>query len=115
MTEGLFITAQEHQIFQVVSNVLSNAIDAIENLPEPTIYIELKALDGQAILRISDNGNGVPEELEEKIFDKLFTTKKAGTGIGLFEARQMIESYGGTLELNIAISRSCFEIKLPLT
>jgi signal transduction histidine kinase len=114
LEEGHYIEAQEHQIFQVMTNVVSNAIDATREIPAPTISLELVADHKHAIFRVTDNGPGVPEELYEKIFEKLYTTKKEGTGIGLYEARQMLEALGGSLELNTTISKSCFEIKVPL-
>jgi signal transduction histidine kinase len=114
LQDGLFIRAQDHQIFQVINNIVGNAIDATQNFKERKVIINLIARDKTAILRISDNGPGVPAEIHKKIFEKLFTTKKAGTGIGLYESKEIIESYGGTVRLASEISNSCFEISFPL-
>jgi signal transduction histidine kinase len=114
LAENIKVQAQEHQVFQVINNIIGNAIDATQNLDPRIITINLTSDKLFAILQISDNGPGVPIGLEEKIFLKLFTTKKTGTGIGLFESQEILESYGGSLELLTQVSRSCFEIRIPL-
>jgi signal transduction histidine kinase len=114
LEDGLFIKAQDHQIFQVINNIVGNAIEATVNLNERKISIHLFANNKIAILRISDNGDGVPAEIQNNIFKKLFTTKKAGTGIGLYESKEIVESYGGSIRLAIEISNNCFEISFPL-
>ena len=79
------------------------------------ISVSLLRQDSGALIRISDNGPGVPPQLDQKIFEQLFTTKSHGTGIGLHESKMIIEAYSGTIRLNRAISNSTFEIFLPNT
>ncbi|MBW4587044.1 MAG: GHKL domain-containing protein [Aetokthonos hydrillicola CCALA 1050] len=103
------------QINQVFMNIISNAIDALEESlinrsslsvnrkinENPTIRIRTEATDKQVIIRISDNGIGVPKELQQKIFDPFFTTKSVGvgTGMGLAISYQIIkEKHGGSLQ-----------------
>jgi two-component system NtrC family sensor kinase len=71
-------------------NILSNAIDAIEIAIEdgqqitPTISIDTGLIDdSRALIRIRDNGNGIPEAIKQKIFDPFFTTKPIGSGTGM--------------------------------
>lgn len=113
LEEGHFVKAAEHQIFQVINNVVGNSIDATLNQKERVINIDLFAINKTICLRISDNGPGVAVGIENEIFKKLFTTKVTGTGIGLYESKEIIESYGGSMGLATEISRSCFEIKMP--
>ncbi|WP_449421023.1 PAS domain S-box protein [Phormidium nigroviride] len=91
------------QLNQVFMNLFSNAIDALEDsnqgrkyaeiANEITVETELSADKKQAIIRIKDNGIGMSREVQEKIFEHLFTTKGMGkgTGLGLAIARQIIE------------------------
>lgn len=113
ISDNVVIKAQEHQIFQIIMNLITNAIDAVEHQETQHILIELQLIKEEAMLRISDNGPGVQPEFDKKIFQQLFTTKSHGTGIGLHESKKIIESYAGTIRLNRAHSNSSFEIIFP--
>ena len=119
------------QLNQVFMNLLANAIDALEESNVGRTYIEIEANPNQVLIqttlnenknhiliRIKDNGMGMSADVQQKIFDHLFTTKPVGqgTGLGLSIARQIVvEKHGGTLEVNSAIGQgSEFIIKLPI-
>jgi signal transduction histidine kinase len=83
---------------------------------EGTVTVACEARDGQVRLTFADSGPGVPAELRRKIFDPFFTTKPPGqgTGLGLAISRSILESYGGTLDLEAgAPSGATFVIALP--
>ena len=118
------------QLNQVFMNLLANAIDALEDCnAELTfarskgrqnrieIVTELAADNRQALVRIRDNGTGIPEEIQVRIFEKLFTTKPVGkgTGIGLAISRDIIEQkHGGTLTCLSTVGKGTeFAIALP--
>jgi signal transduction histidine kinase len=104
------------QLNQVLMNLLANAIDAVEesnhgrtfeDIEEHPNQITLQTdlENHQAVIRIRDNGLGMTDEVKQRIFDHLFTTKPVGrgTGLGLAIARQIIvEKHGGTLNVNSA-------------
>jgi signal transduction histidine kinase len=119
------------QLSQVFMNLLANAIDAVEAtnpgrslsdlLAQPnriTLRTALSADGKQAIIQIQDNGIGMSELVQQKIFDYLFTTKSVGqgTGLGLSIVRQIIvEKHGGTLNVTSAVGQgSEFAIALPM-
>ncbi|MBW4689419.1 MAG: response regulator [Komarekiella atlantica HA4396-MV6] len=119
------------QLNQVFMNLLANAIDALEESNLGRNYIEIEANPNQlliqtiltkdknyVLIRIKDNGVGMSTDVQQKIFDHLFTTKPVGqgTGLGLSIARQIIvEKHGGTLEVNSASGQgSEFVITLPI-
>ncbi|MCC5646774.1 hybrid sensor histidine kinase/response regulator [Nostoc sp. CHAB 5824] len=119
------------QLNQVFMNLLANAIDALEESNVGRTYIEIEANPNQLLIqtsisenknhiliRIKDNGVGMSADVQQKIFDHLFTTKPVGqgTGLGLSIARQIVvEKHGGTLEVNSAPGQgSEFIIKLPI-
>lgn len=119
------------QLNQVFMNILANGIDALEDTNKERSFSEIQsrpnqitiatAIDSEAnrvLIRIKDNGVGMSEEVKQKIFDHLFTTKPVGqgTGLGLSIARQIVvEKHGGTLEVNSAIGHgSEFVISLPI-
>ncbi len=120
------------QLNQVFMNLLANAIDALEESNIGRTYIEIEANPNEILIqttltednnhiliRIKDNGVGMSADVQEKIFDHLFTTKSVGqgTGLGLSIARHIVvEKHGGTLEVNSALGNgSEFIIKLPIS
>jgi signal transduction histidine kinase len=79
------IMGDQNSLQQVLINLMINAIDALEEKRDGprTVHVST-SLDGdKVILRIADNGPGIPEEIQERIFDPFFTTKKEGKGSGL--------------------------------
>ncbi|WP_442949767.1 hybrid sensor histidine kinase/response regulator [Nostoc sp.] len=119
------------QLNQVFMNLLANAIDALEESNAGRTYTEIEANPNQLLIqttfsedknhiliRIKDNGVGMSVDIQQKIFDYLFTTKAVGqgTGLGLSIAHQIVvEKHGGTLEVNSELGQgSEFIIKLPI-
>ncbi|OIR18021.1 sensor protein FixL [mine drainage metagenome] len=92
------------QIQQVITNLVQNASDATENLPDPMLTITAKA-DGEGIcILFRDNGPGISEQAMGKIFDPFYTTKPVGkgTGLGLSISYGIIERHGGRLSVSNA-------------
>lgn len=110
------------QLNQVVMNLISNSIDALEQLTSdrpPQITIQThQPTPEQVEIAIADNGPGIPPEIADKIFDPFFTTKPIGkgTGLGLAISYQIItERHGGTLELITERDRgTTFKICIPI-
>jgi signal transduction histidine kinase len=82
-----------NQFAQVILNVLNNARDALveRKIPDPVIWIEVSRNENYSLVTIKDNAGGIPPEIIGRIFDPYFTTKKEGTGIGLYMSRNIIE------------------------
>ncbi len=112
----ILIEGRYAQLSQILMNLLNNAKDAIENLKNPTIYIEVLQEDKWGIIRVWDNGEGVSEEIESKIMNPFFTTKPVGkgTGLGLSISYSIASDHLGSLILNRKVAASCFELKIPL-
>ena len=102
------------EIHQVIINLLINAKDALKNKGE--IWIETYEDNHHVCIAIEDSGTGVPEEIQEQIFDSFFTTKdQYGTGIGLSVCKRVIEEHEGTLSLEHPTHKqgARFVIRLP--
>jgi signal transduction histidine kinase len=109
------IDCYPNQLNQVFMNILVNAAQAIEGQGE--IRIRTWTEDGAVRIAISDSGRGVPPDIQSRIFDPGFTTKKAGlgTGLGLSICRKIIHNHHGQIELQSETGRgSTFTIVLPL-
>jgi two-component system NtrC family sensor kinase len=92
------------QIGQVLANLLVNAEQALQEVPQPrrlAIRTDYDEAAGMVRLSVADNGKGVPEAVRSRIFDPFFTTKPVGTGtgLGLSLCQSIVLSHGGTLSL----------------
>ena len=128
-----WLTCNRSKIGQVVTNLLANAADALTDkyeqfqaeggdrfrgkLSVTTASFERESIPG-VLLRVSDNGNGVPDTLRDQIFDQFFTTKPAGagTGLGLWMCAEIVKEHAGVLSVgrDDVLAGACFELWLPL-
>jgi PAS domain S-box-containing protein len=94
------IKGDQTKLMQVILNVLKNSIEAIDiDLPEKKISIAAVNADDSIVLIIADNGQGFTAETGSHFFERGFTTKKTGTGLGLYNCKSIIESHGGSFEI----------------
>ena len=100
----IFVDPKDLQ--QILINLLINAMDACEGIPGCTIRIECGISDvfadtkqKYAYIKISDSGKGIPEEELDKIFYPFYTTKKDGTGLGLYVVHKLVKDNGGIVEV----------------
>lgn len=110
----LWVRGYPSELNQVWTNLIQNAIDA---LPDKGGMLELvleSRSDGQ-IVCIIDNGEGIPEEIQNRIFDPFFTTKGIGkgTGLGLDITRKIIQSHKGDINVKSKPGRTEFRIRFP--
>jgi len=115
----LKILASPERIAQIFENILDNAISFSEEYG--TVELDLEQQDGRAVIRISDNGPGIPAEHREKIFERFFSFRQRNgsenrhTGLGLSIVKVIVDSYQGTISVyNRTDGGACFEIALPL-
>jgi signal transduction histidine kinase len=109
------IECYPNQLNQVFMNILVNASQAIEGIGE--IRIRTWEEDNTVRVSISDNGKGIPPEIQTKIFDPGFTTKKAGlgTGLGLSICYRIIQDHGGRIDVESQVGcGTTFTIVLPI-
>ena len=103
------IHCDSDKIQVVFMNIISNAIDALGG--NGKIYIDTSSTNKENIIKIRDDGPGIPSENIEKIFDSMFTTKSAGTGLGLPYCKSVIEQHGGSI--SASTNPTTFTIILP--
>jgi len=108
------VLCYSQQINQVFMNLLINASQAIKS--NGLIKVRTRHTDGQVLVQISDNGCGIPEEIQSQIFDPFFTTKDVGkgTGLGLSMSYSIIEKHNGRIEVESKAGEgTTFTIYLP--
>jgi two-component system sensor histidine kinase PhcS len=103
--EGQTIWANRNQIIQVLVNLLQNALQALEKKhcseTAPTIWIRGIEENGESLVIVRDNGEGIASENLQKIFDPFFTTKDVGEGmgLGLSICYRIINQHGGRIQV----------------
>jgi two-component system, NtrC family, nitrogen regulation sensor histidine kinase NtrY len=100
---ALAIEADLHLIEQVMINLVVNAVEAVKERETPriTLSAEIQA-NNRTLLKVSDNGVGMPPELLDKIFIPFFSTRKAGSGIGLSLCKQIMLLHKGNIQVQSA-------------
>ncbi|MFO7594373.1 MAG: ATP-binding protein [Pseudomonadota bacterium] len=111
---GLTLAADRQRMIQVFVNLLSNACDASQ--PGDNIVIDATVQGRYALITVHDNGQGIPEEYQEKVFEPFFTTKEPGqgTGLGLPLVYSIIQEHSGNITFESSGLGTRFYIRLPL-
>ncbi|MCX6110920.1 MAG: PAS domain S-box protein [Proteobacteria bacterium] len=110
------IEARTTQITQILMNLLNNAFDAVQGLPNKWVSVDAKASDASIRISVTDSGPGIDPKLVDRIMEPFFTTKEVGkgTGLGLSISKGIAESHGGTLTYQASGANTGFVLELPL-
>ena len=101
------------RFLSVIVNIIKNGIEAIEIKGQIEVWAEVK--DGVGVIKISNDGKPIPKNKQEKIFEKDYTTKQNGCGLGLAICRKYLENQKGTLNLVRSLkNKTTFEITVPV-
>jgi signal transduction histidine kinase len=95
-TEAL-VYADPEQLLQVFNNLIRNAIQAVPENREPEVDIYVSVGNGKVLVKVADNGTGIPDEQIERMFEPNFTTKSSGTGLGLAITKKIVEGAEGRI------------------
>ena len=111
------IVGHAGEMLQVLTNLLSNSVDALH--PNGRLTIRVRKHHGEVHLTVADDGHGIPKSIRDRIFDPFFTTKKEhGTGLGLVISKAIIERHGGRIRSWSSVrpgkSGTAFRVSLPL-
>ncbi len=116
LEDDLMISGISSEITQVMINLLSNSIDAIHQLPEKWVKILGRKTSSHVVIDMIDSGQGIPQQIADKMMEAFFTTKPEGkgTGLGLSICRKIVLEHSGNLELNRSSPNTHFVLKFPL-
>ncbi len=115
LAENATVQCRPSEVSQVLLNLINNAVDALKNIDEKWIRLQVSARAEIVTVRIIDSGTGVALEHQAKLFTPNFTTKSLdiGTGFGLSICRKLIEKHGGKISLEPGVNTT-FAFELPL-
>jgi len=115
--EQTMVNCGQIRIVQVITNLISNAIDAMKESPEKRLTIQWQVLDQHVELRVKDIGVGIDQAHRDEVFDAFYTTKSMGKGLGLglFVVKSIVESFDGTLTIEDEPDYGAvFVVQIPL-
>ncbi|MBP2474179.1 two-component system OmpR family sensor kinase [Crossiella equi] len=116
--DALALHADPMRLRQVLDNLLTNA--AVHTPPGTEVELAVWVADGTAVLRIADNGPGIPQSDQARIFDRFYrvddsrSRDKGGSGLGLAVVRSLVLAHGGQVELTSEPGRTMFVLRFPL-
>jgi len=102
------------QLIRVVTNLVKNAKQSLEDKENPKIEVKVINNNGNIIISVADNGKGISEEDKSRIFEPKFTTKSSGMGLGLPMLKNIVEAYNGTITFTSEVNRgTVFTVTIP--
>jgi signal transduction histidine kinase len=118
---GLFQSEEDEHadksvLVQILQNLIANAAQAAKSLASPCVRIHSYVHGDSAVVSVRDNGPGIPPELQQRVFDPFFTTRRrvGGTGLGLALCREYAMRMRADISLWSAPGRgACFRVKMP--
>ncbi|MEL0629790.1 ATP-binding protein [Psychromonas aquatilis] len=113
--QAIYVKAEAIQLEQIIVNLLSNAMQSMQDKDDKLITLRMYSKDKQAYIEVLDQGTGIDEDDLPRLFDPFFTTKKTGLGLGLSISQQIINNMQGTLSAkNRSPIGAQFTITLPV-
>lgn len=111
----ILVIGDYDQLIRVFNNIIKNAIQALPENVDGRITIDLIKGDSDVKITVTDNGSGIPKDVQKKIFVPYFTTKSTGTGLGLAMVKQIIENHQGSIDYDTEQNvGTTFNIHIPL-
>lgn len=108
--EKIFLEVDRQQLEQVLINLITNGIYALKNSDKKNISVSLFQKEKRITIEITDSGQGIEKEIENKVFLPFFTTRKEGAGIGLTLSKNIIEAHGGYLFFSSENEKTTFSM-----
>ncbi|WP_025025519.1 PAS domain-containing sensor histidine kinase [Caldalkalibacillus mannanilyticus] len=113
-SEPLIINCDENQIKQVFINFLKNSIEAMPK--GGTVSIDARREGEYSVIRLTDEGCGIPEEIIDKIGQPFYTTKEKGTGLGMMVSYNIIENHNGKIDVQSEVNKgTMFTVYIPIS
>ena len=112
--EIIFMNLDKTQLTRVITNLVTNANQALTTIENPKIEVRIKDRADRVVISVADNGKGIDENVKDKVFEPKFTTKTSGMGLGLPMVRSIVEAYNGSIDFISETNKgSVFTILFP--
>jgi signal transduction histidine kinase len=112
--DSVIVEADKTQMNRMFTNLLTNALEACNGRDVCRVDIDEQKDDNNIRVSIRDNGEGIPAEMQDKIFTPNFTTKSSGTGLGLAMVKGIVEQARGKIWFETGGNGTTFYVEIPL-
>ena len=114
-SKDIEIFADPEQLIRVMNNLINNALQAVPEEKKAMVQVNISKENQEVLIEVRDNGEGIPKDRQEKIFEPRFTTKSKGMGLGLALVKRIIDSFGGRVSFETELHQgTIFRVHLPL-
>ena len=111
----LFARLDRTQLIRILTNLVKNAIQACDEVPEPSVIVSVQKKNNKVCISVTDNGHGITQDHIDKIFEPKFTTKTSGMGLGLAMVKNIVKTYDGQIEVESSTPKgTTFRVWLTL-
>ena len=110
----VYANIDKEQWSRIMHNLVKNAIQSVPESRKTLINVRVESQKEHVLIRVKDNGEGIPEYMQERVFEPNFTTKNSGMGLGLAMVKNLIENLGGVIRFNTSAKGTEFIIELPI-
>ena len=112
--ETIIARLDKTQLIRIVTNLVKNAIQALEEIEIRKIEVSVKEQNNNVIINVADNGKGIADEDKRMVFEPKFTTKSSGMGLGLPMIRNIVKAYDGSINFSTQKNKgTVFTVTLP--
>ena len=112
--EEIITKVDKIQLTRIVTNLVTNAIHALQNIEDPSIIVRVSETQRHVSIEVEDNGKGIDKVDAPKIFEPKFTTKSSGMGLGLPMVKNIVEAYNGSITFDSQVNeKTVFSVSLP--
>ena len=112
--QGAYVTGSREAMSGALTNLLNNAMQACQ--PGQRVVLSVQSEGGWLAFKVADNGKGIPQKLQDRLFEPFFTTRTEGTGLGLAIVREVAQMHGGEISLQSTEGvGSEFKLRLPIS
>ena len=113
--ENITVFADKEKLMRVFNNLIKNAIQSIDDNKKGVVDIDISTGNNNVLIKISDNGKGIDDDLKLKLFEPNFTTKTSGMGLGLSIVKNIVNDINGSVWFNSELGKgTTFYVKLPI-
>lgn len=114
--ERFHIQGDKNHLIRVFNNLIINAIQAIPPERKGRIELSVSRRGAYSVVRIRDNGGGIPPEIQKRVFEPNFTTKSSGSGLGLAICKRIVEAHDGRIYFETRLGEGTdFYVELPIS
>ena len=111
--KDLFIIGDKTHCNRLLTNLVQNALQSIASDTQAVLTVTSKLVEGEIKITIKDNGVGISDDIQTKIFTPNFTTKSSGTGLGLAMCKRIVEQANGTITFKTSDEGTTFFLSFP--